>query len=65
VKVPGLPVVPFKLGARAGAAEQRVDPAGRLVHRARADGLEDAAQFGRDEAELRGFFPAGRPAAGR
>src|ERR1035437_1907921 len=65
VKVPGLPVVPLELGPRAGADEQRVDLPGRLIHGARADGLEDAAQFGRDEAKLGGFLPAGLAAAGR
>src|SRR5256884_2498444 len=64
MQVPGLAVVPFQLRPGAGADEQRVDLAGRLVHRPGADRLEDSAQFGRHEAEAGRFLPGRRARAG-
>ena len=64
VQVPGLTVVPFEFGPGAGADEQRVDLAGRVVDGAGAYGLEDAAQFGRHEAEFGGLLPGRLASAG-
>ena len=62
--MPGLTVVPFQFRPRAGAVEQGVYLAGRLVHRPGADRLEDAAQFRRHEAEAGGFLPGRLAPAG-
>ena len=66
MQVPGLAIVQFQFRPCPGADEQRVDLAGRLVHRPGADRLEDAAQFRRHEAEAGRLLP-GRfaPAAPR